>query len=104
MPAPPVRPRRHFLALLAAAAILPACANPDNAVGFHEQNPAARLRAIRQADVKDDPSANPALIGLLEPDDPAERLLSIRSLERIPPQPLGYAPAAPVEERREAVR
>jgi HEAT repeat protein len=96
-------PRCHLLALLAAAA-LSACTNPDTAVGFHEDNPAARLRAIRQAAARDDPSAIPDLIDLLESDDPAERLLSIRALERITGQTLGYDHAAPLEDRREAVR
>jgi hypothetical protein len=98
-------PARCLFALIAVAApTIPACTNPDSAVGFHEDDPAARLRAIRQAAANDDPATIPDLIDLLESDDPAERLLSIRSLERITHQTLGYDHAAPLEERRAAVR
>ena len=80
------------------------CANPDTAVGFQENSPNARLRAIRQAAATGDQSAVPGLIGLLESDDPAERLLAIRSLEKITGQTLGYDHAAGREERQEAVQ
>jgi HEAT repeat protein len=90
--------------LMTAAAALTGCANPDTAVGFHEQNPAARIRAIRQAAATGDRSAIPDLIDLLESDDPAERVLSIRTLQGMTGQTLGYDHSAPLEERREAVR
>jgi HEAT repeat protein len=80
------------------------CANPDSAVGFHEKDPAARLRAIRQAAAAQDRSAIPGLIGELESDDPAERFLAIRALERITGQTQGYDHAAGSAKRQEAVR
>jgi hypothetical protein len=87
---------------LGAAGVLGGCANPDSAVGFQEQDPAARIRAIQQAAASKDEAAVPGLIQLLESDDPAERLLAIRALERITGQTMGYDHAAPVDERRAA--
>ena len=79
------------------------CADPESAVGFHEKDPAARLRAIRQAAATRDASAVPSLIGLLQSDDPAERLLAIGALERITGETRGYDHAAPIDERNAAV-
>lgn len=104
----PSAPRRHRWRLLAgpltAALALPGCADPSAAIGFDEQAPDARLRAIRRAASDNDHSATPDLIRALESDDPAERLLAIRTLEKLTGQTLGYDHAAPIEERRTATR
>jgi hypothetical protein len=73
-------------------------------VGFQENDPAARLRAIQKAAASGDRGAIPDLINELESDDPAERLLAIRALERITGQTLGYDHAAGLTERQEGVR
>lgn len=93
-----------WVGLGAAATLLGSCANPDSAVGFTESSPNARIRAIRQAAAEGDKASVGPLIGLLESDDPAERLLAIRTLERVTGQTHGYDHAAGREERREAVR
>lgn len=92
--------------LLSSAACLvgASCADPDKTVGFNETNPAARLRAVRQAAQTEDPAAIRPLITRLDSDDPAERLLAIRTLERITGQTLGYDHAAPRHERDAAVQ
>lgn len=82
--------------------VLTGCANPDSAVGFDEPSPAARLRAIRQAGEQGDKSAIPGLIGELESDDPAERILAIRTLEKLTGQTHGYDHAASPDDRRAA--
>jgi len=92
------------LALCSAALGLVGCADPDSAVGFHEAGPEARVRAIRQAGNRDDKKAIPDLIELLQSDDPAERLLSIRTLEKMTGQTLGYDHTAGQEQRREAAK
>ncbi len=78
------------------------CSNPDSAVGFDESSPAARLRAIRQAGELGDKSAIPGLIGELESDDPAERFMAIRTLEKLTGQTLGYDHSASPDDRRES--
>lgn len=91
--------------LISAACIVGAsCADPDQAVGFNESNPAARLRAVRQAAQTEDPAAIRPLITRLDSDDPAERLLAIRTLERITGETMGYDHAAPRHERVAAVQ
>jgi HEAT repeat protein len=85
-------------------ALLGGCADPASVVGFQEIDPGARLRAIRQAAATNDRAAVPSLINELESDDPAERLLAIRALEKITGQTLGYDHAAGVEDRQEGVR
>lgn len=102
--AKPVRWSRKCAGAIVAAGLLASvgCANPDSAVGFQERDPAARLRAIRQAAAAGDRSAIPDLIRLLESDDAAERLLAIRTLEHMTGQTLGYDHAAAPDDRRAA--
>ncbi len=90
-------------AACAGAAAMGGCADPESAVGFEEKDPAARLRAIRQAASTNDASAIPSLISLLQSDDAAERLLAIRALERMTGETRGYDHAAPLDERNAAV-
>ncbi len=66
-------------------------------------DPGSRIDAIADAAARRDESAVPALIGLLDSDDPAVRLASIRALERITGQTLGYEHAAREPERREKI-
>ncbi|HRJ50541.1 MAG TPA: HEAT repeat domain-containing protein, partial [Phycisphaerales bacterium] len=49
-----------------------------------------------------DASAVPGIVPLLESDDPAVRMVAIRSLERITGQTLGYDHSADEPERRAA--
>ena len=84
------------------------CADPGSAVGFDEADPAARLRAVREAgrEEKGDREGGRTqreLVEMLDSDDPAERMLAIRALERLTGQTLGYEHAAGEAERREAV-
>lgn len=78
------------------------CASPPG--GFDSPDPGARTHAIAQAARTEDPAAIPDLIALLDSDDPAVRLLSIRTLEKLTGRTLGYEHFAPEPERREAVR
>jgi len=71
--------------------------------GFDSPEPAARISAAVEAADAGDAGAIPDLIGLLDSDDPATRLVAIRSLERLTGQTLGYDHAAPEREREEAV-
>ena len=99
----PVRTRFGSLGLCAAAwaaAALGGCANPDDAVGFQEKDPAARLRAIRRASAAQDQAAIPDLIGALQSDDAAERFFAIRGLEKLTGQTHGYDHAASPAERQ----
>lgn len=103
---------RIIVIWIGAAAVsgvwLAGCADPGSVVGFDEADPAARLRAVRQAgreeqgDRKGAGSVR-ALVGMLDSDDPAERMLAIRALERRTGQTLGYDHAAEELERRAAV-
>jgi hypothetical protein len=88
---------------LALVAISAGCANPDSAVGFDQPDTAARMRAIRTAAANNDVGAVPALIGRLESDDPAERLLAQRTLEKLTGESQGYEYAASKQERDAAV-
>lgn len=92
------------LVVVAASGASSSCADPDKAVGFDDKNPAARLRAVRQAAQTEDRSAIRPLITRLDSDDPAERLLAIRTLERLTGETRGYDHAAPRHERDAAVR
>lgn len=85
-------------------AILGGCANPESAVGFTEPDTAARMRAIRRAGALQDQQAVPALISRLDSDDPAERLLAIRTLEKITGETQRFEYAASKEQREAGVR
>lgn len=71
--------------------------------GFDSPEPAARIEAAVDAADRGDRSAIPQLIGLLDSDDPATRLVAIRSLERLTGQTLGYDHAAPEADREPAI-
>lgn len=65
--------------------------------------PEGRIEAIVDAARTGDQNAIPELIGGLDSDDGAVRMLSIRALQRMTGQTLGYDHAAPEWRRREAV-
>lgn len=79
----------------------PGCAEE---VSFTSDEPNARIRAIQQAVGAGDRSAIPSLITLLDSDDPAQRLLAIRTLEQFTGDTLGYDYAAPQYQRDPAVQ
>lgn len=89
---------------LFSGSLLSACADPGSVVAFDAPDPAARLRAARQAVVARDASAVPALINMLGSEDPAERLIAIRSLEDLTGQTLGYDHADSASERGAAAQ
>lgn len=95
---------RAAAAVILIPAVLAGCSSPSDAVGFEENDPAARMRAMHQAAVEQDEDAVLPLIKRLESDDPAERLIAIHTLERITGQTLGYDHAAPRQERAAAVQ
>ncbi|MDX2133095.1 MAG: HEAT repeat domain-containing protein [Planctomycetota bacterium] len=83
--------------------LVPGCAasvRPD----FNSPDPAARNAAIIEAYAARDDKAIPDLVRMLDSDDPATRLLAIRTLESLTGTRLGYDPAAPSFEREPAVR
>jgi hypothetical protein len=92
---------RTTCCLAVMACLIAGCARPPG--GFDSPEPAARLYAVTEAARTDDRAAIPSLVALLDSDDPAVRMLSIRTLERLTGQTLGYDHAAPEWERRDAV-
>ncbi len=90
------------VAVAGAAGGIGGCAEPPG--GFDSPVPAQRLNAITEAAEERDKGSVPDLIRMLSSDDPLVRLASIRSLERITGQTLGYDHAAPSPERWEATK
>jgi hypothetical protein len=72
--------------------------------GFDSPNPGAKLDAITDTAAAEDRSHVKDLIECLDSDDPAVRMVSILTLERLTGQTLGYDFAAPEWEREPAVR
>lgn len=72
--------------------------------GFDSPEPAARMQAAVDAAARNDRSAIPKIISLLDSDDPATRMVAIRSLERLTGQTLGYDHAAPETQRAQAIQ
>lgn len=91
------------MVVVAIAATVGGCANPEQTVGFTEYDNAARLRAVRAAAASGDQSAVPALIARLSSDDPAERLLANSALERLTGTTMGYQHAVPPDQRQAAI-
>lgn len=71
--------------------------------GFGSPNPGARLDAITDTAATGDRSHIKNLIECLDSDDPAVRMLSILTLERLTGQTMGYKFAAPEWDREPAV-
>lgn len=72
--------------------------------GFHSDNPAAKMYAIRQAGERKDPADIPMLVEQLESDDPAVRMFTIEALEQITGTRLGYNPYKTLLDRQHAVQ
>jgi len=81
-----------------------AASNPPDKGGFKSENTSSRLYAIRKAGEERDFSAVPHLIELLDSSDPAERLLTIKALEKITGERLGYSPYQTSRERQESIQ
>ncbi len=81
---------------------LTGCYSPSQ--GFDSPEPSQRLRAVLKAAKDKDQSAIPRMIRFLNSDDPALRLASIRTLESLTGQTLGYDYAAPEWQRREMIK
>lgn len=92
------------IALAGAMGGVSGCADPGKEVSFEAQDPAARIRAIKQAARTEDRAAIPDLIQALDSEDPMQRLLAIRTLEKMTGQTLGYEHEAPWWQRDEAVQ
>ncbi|MBC7772232.1 MAG: HEAT repeat domain-containing protein [Pyrinomonadaceae bacterium] len=86
---------------LALAGALHGCSSPP--ISLDSPHSFSRIRAIQRASANDDKTAIPRLILLLDSDDPAVRMLSIRTLEHMTGQTLGYDHAGPEPEREHAV-
>jgi hypothetical protein len=74
-----------------------------NPKGFDSPAPSARLEAVLETAREGDRERIPDLITQLRSDDPAVRLFSIRTLERLTGETLGYHYADPEPRRREAI-
>jgi hypothetical protein len=83
------RPPNVLLIATACMAWMPAC-GPAIHPSFDSPEPAARNAAIVTAAGTKDPSAIPQLVRMLDSDDPATRLLAIRTLESITGETFGY--------------
>lgn len=79
-----------------------ACA-PRAPRGLDSPLPQQRMEAAVRAAERQDTSAVPGIVPLLESDDPAVRMVAVQSLERITGQTLGYDHSADEPERRAAV-
>ena len=90
------------LCVMAVVSVLvSACASPPR--GFDSPEPAARMDAIVEAARQNNRGAVPRIVPLLESDDPATRLLAIRTLEQLEGETLGYDYAASESAREAAV-
>lgn len=83
---------------------LSGCALPEQRADFNSPDPTERTLAVGHAAVDPDPATIPELIGLLESEDPAERMLAIRTLEIQTGQTLGYEYTASEPSRHQAVQ
>jgi len=90
---------------LALSAILPASAACSTApeARFDSIDPQSRTAAILRAAERGDRSAIPDLIQRLDAADPAERMLAIRTLERLTNRTRGYRHSDPAPIREEAI-
>jgi len=90
----------------AAAAILAlftVSCGPGIRPDFNAADPSARKAAIVQAAARHDQSAIPDLVRMLDSDDPAVRLLAIRTLEDLTGERFDYQPGAPTAQREAAI-
>ncbi|MFK7759654.1 MAG: hypothetical protein AB8C13_06885 [Phycisphaerales bacterium] len=88
--------------LLVSLLIMGGCPNPK--VGFDSPAPTKRMDAIAQAADQTDEASRRMLVEKLGSEDPSERMLAIRALEKREGTTLGYDHAAPDWERLEAIQ
>lgn len=82
---------------------LSGCSLPERTAGFDSVDPCERTLALGRAAEHEDKECVPALIGLLDSEDPAERMLAICLLEKKTGQTLGYEYSASEWERSQAI-
>lgn len=80
------------------------CGGPAADRGLDARDPAPRIGAVVEAASASDAGVEPRLVELLDSDDPAVRMLSIRALERRTGRTLGYDHAAQPADRAEAIQ
>jgi hypothetical protein len=83
------------------SAVLVGCSLPSEKRGLDARDPAARSRAALDAVERGDQRAIPALISMLDSEDPALRMVACESLERLTGERFGYDPTSG-ERAREA--
>ena len=91
------------LCVVLLSTTLAGCIIPDVPEGFDSPDPNRRLDAIVDAAERGDRSAVRSLVILLESADAAARVLSIRTLEDLTGQTLGYDPYGSDRDRADAV-
>lgn len=89
--------------LIGLAGLAAGCSLPSQQTGFRSDDPEQRTKALGAAARSDDRTRIPDLIAMLDSSDPAQRMLAIRSLERMTGQTLGYDHAAPEPQRAAAI-
>lgn len=75
----------------------------SEAVGFHEPDPQARIRAVQEAVETEDRAKLDELVEMLDSDDSAQRFFAINALEEITGNTFGYRHFDPPLVRREAI-
>ncbi|MEZ6242128.1 MAG: hypothetical protein R3B57_03715 [Phycisphaerales bacterium] len=101
-PQGPSTPFRLSVIVLAGGFLMmPGC--PSAKTAFDSPAPSKRLDAIVDAAAKNDRSSYRPLVDMLSSDDPAERMLAIRTLERLTNQTFGYRHQDPEWKRLESV-
>jgi len=93
-----------FILMVAFAGFGLAGCGPVVTPSFDSPEPAARNAAIVQAAETRDKGSVGDLVKMLDSDDPATRVLAIRTLERITGETLGYDPHADATARAIATR
>lgn len=92
----------RLAAVLCGCALSAACM-PRAAASFESAEPAARNAAIVQAARQGDKQSIPALVRMLSSDDPATRVLAIRTLEKLTGQTHGFDASASDESRARGI-
>jgi hypothetical protein len=93
---------RHVL-WCACCAGLAGCM-PTAGASFDSAEPAARNAAIVQAAKQRDASSLPQLVRMLASDDPATRVLAIRTLEKLTGETKGFDAAGSDEQRAAGIK
>jgi hypothetical protein len=96
-------PRPLTALALLLPAVLGACSLPAQRADFDSVDPQERTLAVAQAARTPRQADLPRLVTQLNSEDPAIRLLAIRTLERETGETFGYDHAAPEAARRQSV-